>query len=54
MILFTILTIILIGLLIFLALMISIFGAMACIVFADVIVCVGIIVFIMRRILRRR
>lgn len=54
MILFMILAIILIGLLIFLALMINVFGAMAIIIFSDVIVCVGIIVFIMCRILRRR
>lgn len=54
MILFTVLTIILIILAIITIAVVSIFGAGAIVVFADVLVCIAIIGYILYRIIRRK
>lgn len=54
MILFTILAIIALLLIVFTVIVTSVFGAVGIVIFADVIVCVAILIFIIRKIANRK
>ena len=54
MVLFTILAIIALLLIVFTVIVTSVFGAVGIIIFADVIVCVAILIFIIRRIVGKK